>query len=191
MRKIRWVRTILVVFLVLAFVGGSLGVEKDSKNVNLYETPIQNKYISLKVITKCLGEILEPPLPTYCDIVEQNIVFENVREKIKKEIVSSAPSNAKLKDYEISSITFYENKKGQVFTEIYYANGGNCVRCEYFELYNDKGNLVATDRDKLNLDSESKKFSEILKKYRNFKQKLGLYKVREIFISKENLEERR
>jgi NAD+--asparagine ADP-ribosyltransferase len=75
-------------------------------------------------------------------------------------------------DHSISKITCYKSKNNEWFIELYYSNLGNCPACEYYELYNFIGNLIATDREKLRViykhDSnkviESKNFNKVLKK---------------------------
>ena len=181
MRGVRWVKAILIIFLAL-FITGSVWAEEDSKYISWYETPIQYKYISLKVITECLGA-LEDSVYSYCDVADQKIIFENFRERIKKEILSSSPRihEDRTLIYAIFDIILYENKKRQIFIEVYYYRGGNCAECFYYELYNDKGELISTDKDRINLYG-TKKFLQVIKKYENFKRSLGLKEKKGINI---------
>ena len=195
MRHIKWLKSFLIIIFVFVIGGTGWAESEDSKYVKWYKTPIRYKYISIEVITKCLGGVVNWSYH-YCPIDEQKIIFENNRKNIKKEINSSSPKDyltldefesfldekiikyfgpsRKVLDCEISGVTFYENKNGKIFFEVYYYCGGNCAQCEYYELYNEEGQLIATDRERRYLDSRTKKFAKVVNTYRSIKKKLGL-----------------
>jgi len=129
--------------------------------------------VDVKVIKHCIYK--EGSLPCLSD--NQYVIIGN------KKIVSSS-TLLKL-GHSISEIACYKSKNNEWFIELYYANLGNCSVCEYYELYDINGNLIATDREKLkvihNHDSvkiiESKNFNKVFKKYGEIFNKLKLKKV--------------
>jgi hypothetical protein len=147
---------------------------KDNRQDYTVQTDFSCGGVDVKVITHCIYKE-EPYLPCLSD--SQYIIIGS------KKIVSSS-TLLKL-DYSISEITCYKSKDNKWFIELYYSNLGNCSSCEYYELYDINGNLVATDRKKFRViykhDSvkviESKNFNEVFNKYGEIFNKLKLEKV--------------
>jgi hypothetical protein len=146
---------------------------KDNKQNYTVQTDFSCGETNIKVITHCIRK--EEPLPCLSD--SQYVIIGN------KKIISSSTS-LKL-DHSISEIACYKSKNNEWFIELYYATLGNCSVCEYYELYDINGNLIATDREKLkiihNHDSvkviESNNFNKVFEKYRDIFNKLKLEKV--------------
>jgi hypothetical protein len=132
----RWFRKFWVVpVFVLVLLQGQSWSEENRRDYTV-QTDFNCGGVDVKVITHCIYK--EEPLPCLSD--NQNIIIGN------KKIVSSS-TLLKL-DHSISEITCYKSKNNEWFIELYYSNLGNCPACEYYELYDINGNLVATDRKK-------------------------------------------
>jgi len=169
----RWFRKFWVVLVFVVVLLQEQSWSEDNRRDYTVQTDFSCGGVDVKVITHCIYK--EEPLPCLSD--NQNIIIGN------KKIVSSS-TLLKL-DHSIYEIACYKSNNNEWFIELYYSNLGNCPVCEYYELYNVNGNLVATDREKLrvihNHDSikiiKSKNYNEVVKKYREIFNKLKLKKV--------------
>ncbi|EEP61457.1 hypothetical protein [Sulfurihydrogenibium yellowstonense] len=163
---------VISIFILIVLQGQSWG-ENIKQNYTV-QTDFSCGGVDVKVITHCIYKE-KPYLPCLSD--SQYIIIRS------KKIVSSS-TLLKL-DHSISEITCYKSKNNKWFIELYYSNLGNCSACEYYELYDINGNLVATDRKKFRVIYkhgstkviESKNFNEVVKKYREIFSKLKLEKV--------------
>jgi hypothetical protein len=170
----RWFRKSWVISIFILIVLQGQSWSEDIKQNYTVQTDFSCGGVDVKVITHCIYKE-EPYLPCLSD--SQYIIIGN------KKIVSSS-TLLKL-GHSISEITCYKSKDNKWFIELYYSNLGNCSACEYYELYDINGNLVATDRKKFRViykhDStkviESKNFIEVVKKYGEIFSKLKLEEV--------------
>lgn len=126
------------------------------------ETKIDCDSIELKVITHCLENTQLSPA---CISSEQHFIFKDKKNgtEIKKQ--SSSPKfkgsqyvfleeykniigDKPILQYLATSIACFKGKEDH-YLEVGYYRGGNCDQCEYSELYDFKGNIIATDKGKL------------------------------------------
>ena len=170
----RWFRKFWVVLVFVLVILQEQSWSEDNRRDYTVQTDFSCGGVDVKVITHCIYKEKEY-LPCLSDY--QNIIIGN------KKIVSSS-TLLKL-DHLISEIACYKSNNNKWFIELYYSNLGNCPMCEYYELYDVNGNLVATDRGKFRViykhDSikviESKNFNKVFKKYREIFNKLKLKQV--------------
>ena len=170
----RWFRKFWVVLIFVLVLLQGQSWSEDNRRDYTVQTDFSCGGVDVKVITHCIYK--EKDLP--CLLSDyQNIIIGN------KKIVSSS-TLLKL-DHLISEITCYKSKDNKWFIELYYSNLGNCSTCEYYELYDINGNLVATDRKKFRVIYkrdyvkvvESKNFNEVFNKYGEIFNNLKLEKV--------------
>jgi hypothetical protein len=171
--SMRWFRKFGIVLISVLAVLLRQSWSEDNRRDYTVQTDFSCGRVDVKVITHCTYK--EGSLPCLSD--SQYVVIGN------KKIVSSS-TLLKL-DHTISEIACYKSKNNEWFIELYYANLGNCSVCEYYELYDINGNLIATDREKFKIIHnhgsvkiiESKNFNKFFKKYGDIFNKLKFKKV--------------
>ncbi|SHK49977.1 hypothetical protein [Thermocrinis minervae] len=199
---------VLTVVLVLTFIGIGFGQENLKPRIDYQVVKrLDCKHLKVTLTTHCLIEVMNSAYRT-CLADDQYVLITNEKES-KKLINSSSPKysfdmfsefvdenedivNKKLKDkkvldYEISEVMCYTDKKGKPYIGLEYYRGGNCAECTYLEVYDEFGNLVISDREKISLSRKNLPYSEyhtklrqIAKNTKNKMKKLGLVKVKSI-----------
>lgn len=150
----------------------------------------------VKVLTRC---VYCEDLPPYCVSDKQYIVLKNILSGREQILLSSSPTYAgeeytfldkekvkgkRILQYLIVEINCYKSKTdNKYYIELSYFNGGNCEQCEYYELYNDEGKLILTDREKVFYKPTSSQFNKILKKYALEYKKFKLKSIKNLEIN--------
>ncbi|SHK49783.1 hypothetical protein [Thermocrinis minervae] len=150
----------------------------------------------VKVLTHC---VYCEDLPPFCVSDKQYIVLKNILSDRKQILLSSSPTYAgekyaflnkekvkgkRILQYLIVEVSCYKAKTdNKYYIELSYYNGGNCEQCEYFELYNDEGKLILTDREKIFYKPKSFQFNKILKKYALEYKKFKLEGIKNLEIN--------
>jgi len=177
MRKIWWIRAMLIVFLAL-FIAGSV-LAGELKN-------IIKKFTCNNIEITVLSQVSDEG-----DIQLQRIIFTDRTNMRKIKEINN-------KDYPLVEISCLKSTiDNKHYFEFYYTTGGSCVQCEYFELYSEHGKLIASDKEKIYLKiiedkmgrilpkNEAIKLDRIFKKYRDEITKLKLKEEDKIWIKED------
>lgn len=134
-------------------------------------------------------------------VLSQHIIFKHSSGETV--IPSTSPTDwygiYKIKVYPIVKLTCFQSKHFKKhYVELYYTTGGNCVQCEYYELYDTNGKLIGSDRrkifykitedkmGKLLPKAEGRKLEKTVDTYNRLLERLNLIKEKEICISLED-----
>lgn len=151
----------IIVWLLILIIGGYRVTYANLESNYDYtlKTEFTCGHINVEVNTHC---IYEEDLPPFC-ISDKQLIFLKTNGNVKQ-IVSSSPrykgeknifldkekvTGKEILQYLIATINCYKSKfDNRWYIEFVYYRGGNCEQCEYYELYNEKGQLIAINRER-------------------------------------------
>ncbi|RMH34007.1 MAG: hypothetical protein D6687_06320 [Acidobacteria bacterium] len=180
-------------FLVLVVVADTEAQQKPRRD---YQVVLETdcKHLRVKLVTHCLVEVLNSSYRS-CLADSQYVILTNKDRNLEVQIHSSSPkfnfdrysdflleegrkmdesANSKVLDYEITDVVCYIDGKQTPYIGLEYYKGGNCSQCEYQEIYDQIGNVIVSDRKKIDERLREPQIGKIFKDANRKIKQLGL-----------------